>query len=251
MKKNWKYILLSVMLACLFSACKKEDYMDTGVHEPKFKGTVWNYLESRPDMFDTLMVALKAAKLDDVLKNDEVTFFAPPDPCILKSVWVLNQMLFRSGQDSITKLEQIRPEVWKKYLSRYIFKGKNVAKDYRQIDTLNLAAFPGGVYKNIFGEDMNIGVLYNDVISKNESSGGTQVIKYAGYRQLYLNYPYSISVPEEIKDYFVPFITAPVATSDIQPTNGVLHVLQFSKHSFGFQNNEFADEAYLLGVLPK
>ncbi|RKE45289.1 hypothetical protein [Sphingobacterium detergens] len=251
MKKIWKYTFLLLMAVSLFSACKKEDYIDTGVHEAKFNGTIWNYLESRPDLFDTLMVALKVAKLDAVLKNDEVTFFAPPDPCVLKSVWLLNQQLFRSGQDSITKLEQIRPDVWRKYLSRYIFKGKNVAKDYRQIDTLNLAAFPGGVYKNLDGGDMNIGVLYNDVVSKNESSGGTQVIKYAGYRQLYLNYPYSMSVPDEIKDYFVPFITAPVATSDIQPTNGVLHVLQFSKHAFGFQNYEFANEAYLLGVLPK
>jgi len=251
MKKIWKYTFLLLMAVSLFSACKKEDYIDTGVHEAKFNGTIWNYLESRPDLFDTLMVALKVAKLDAVLKNDEVTFFAPPDPCVLKSVWLLNQQLFRSGQDSITKLEQIRPEVWRKYLSRYIFKGKNVAKDYRQIDTLNLAAFPGGVYKNLDGGDMNIGVLYNDVVSKNESSGGTQVIKYAGYRQLYLNYPYSMSVPDEIKDYFVPFITAAVATSDIQPTNGVLHVLQFSKHAFGFQNYEFANEAYLLGVLPK
>jgi len=251
MNKIWKYSFLLLMVISLFAACKKDDYIDTGVHEAKFNGTIWNYLESRPDMFDTLMVALKAAKLDNVLKNEEVTFFAPPDPCILKSVWMLNQQLFRSGQDSITKLEQIRPEVWRKYLSRYIFKGKNVAKDYRQIDTLNLAAFPGGVYKNIAGADMNIGVLYNDVITKNDNSDGNQVIKYAGYRQLYLNYPYSISVPEEFKDYFVPYITAPVATSDIQPTNGVLHVLQFSKHSFGFQSIDFVSEAYLLGVLPK
>lgn len=251
MENIFKYTFLVLMAVSLFSACKKEDYIDTGIHEAKFNGTIWNYLESRPDLFDTLMVALKVAKLDDVLKNDEVTFFAPPDPCILKSVWILNQQLFRSGQDSITKLEQVRPEVWRKYLSRYIFKGKYVAKDYRQIDTLNLAAFSGGVYKNIAGDDMNIGVLYNDVISKNESSGGTQVIKYAGYRQLYLNFPYTFSVPEELQDFLVPYITAPVATSDIQPTNGVLHVLQFSKHSFGFQSYSFANEAFLLGVLPK
>lgn len=251
MKNIFKYAFLVLMAVALFSACKKEDYIDTGIHEAKFNGTIWNYLESRPDLFDTLMVALKVAKLDDVLKNDEVTFFAPPDPCILKSVWILNQQLFRLGQDSITKLEQVRPEVWRKYLSRYIFKGKYVAKDYRQIDTLNLAAFSGGGYKNIAGDDMNIGVLYNDVVSKNESSGGTQVIKYAGYRQLYLNFPYTFSVPEELKDFLVPYITAPVATSDIQPTNGVLHVLQFSKHAFGFQSYSFANEAFLLGVLPK
>jgi hypothetical protein len=41
-----------------------------------------------------------------------------------------------------------------------------------------------------------------------------------------------------------------VATSDIQPTNGVLHVLQFSKHTLGFVGSLFAGDAYTIGVLP-
>ena len=113
MKNIFKYTFLVLMAVSLFSACKKEDYIDTGIHEAKFNGTIWNYLESRPDLFDTLMVALKVAKLDDVLKNDEVTFFAPPDPFILKSVWIFNYQLFRSGHDSITILDKFRLEVWK------------------------------------------------------------------------------------------------------------------------------------------
>ncbi|WP_398455149.1 hypothetical protein AB3466_01400 [Sphingobacterium thalpophilum] len=251
MMKICKYSFLVLMVVSLFLACKKEDYIDTGIHEAKFNGTIWNYLESRPELFDTLMVALKIAGLDDVLKKDEVTFFAPADPCILKSVWTLNKELFLSGQDSVKRFDQISPGVWRKYLSRYIFKGKYVAKDFRQIDTLNLAAFSGGVYKNLEGIDMNIGVLYNDIVSKNDQSENKQVIKYAGYRQLYLNYPYSFAIPEEIKDFIIPYITAPVATSDIQPTNGVLHVLQFSKHIFGFENYGFVNDAYLAGISPE
>lgn len=88
-----------LLVGLALSACKKEDYLDTGVHDPKYKGTIWQYLESRPDLFDTLTVALKIAKLDVVLQNEEVTFFAPPDPSIMKSVWFLNEALFRSGQD--------------------------------------------------------------------------------------------------------------------------------------------------------
>jgi hypothetical protein len=76
------------------------------------------------------------------------------------------------------------------------------------------------------------------------------VIKYAGYRQLYFNFPYSITSPGDIQEYFTPFVTAPVATSDIQPTNGVLHVLQFSKHTLGFVGSLFAGDAYTIGVLP-
>ncbi|UIR55383.1 fasciclin domain-containing protein [Sphingobacterium sp. SRCM116780] len=249
MKNLMKISFMMLIASMILFSCKKEDYIDTGIHDPKFNGTTWQYLESRPELFDTLMVALKIAKLDDVIKNEEVTFFAPPDKSILKSVWKLNESLFRMGQDTITTLDQVRPEVWRKFLSKYIIKGKYLAKDFNQMDTLNLAAFPGGVYKNYEGTDMNIGVLYNDI--KTSSNTGTQIIKYAGYRQLYLNFPYSVAVPDEEQDYFIPFLTAPVATSDIQPTNGVLHVLQFSKHAFGFQTNLFVNEAWTVGILYK
>ncbi|MDH5828163.1 fasciclin domain-containing protein [Sphingobacterium faecium] len=243
MKNLLKNSVFLLVMLLIFTACKKEDYMDTGVHNPNYNGTVWQFLESRPDLFDTLTVALKIAKLDDVLKNEEVTFFAPPDPSILKSVWLLNEALFRSGQDSITSLDQIKPEIWRKYLSQYIMKGKYVAKDFTQLDTLKLDSYPGGVFKTIDGKDMNIGVFYNDVKSSDK-----QVIKYAGYRQLYLNYPYAIPGLEE---FLLPFVTAPVATSDIQPTNGVLHVLQFSKHALGFRSYLFAEDAMVQGILPK
>ncbi|WP_394676983.1 fasciclin domain-containing protein [uncultured Sphingobacterium sp.] len=244
MKSLLKLTLFLALMILGIAACKKDDFIDTGVHNPKFDGTVWQYLESRPDLFDTLMVALKISKLDEVLKKEEVTFFAPPDPTILKAVWRLNRTLYISGQDTIKKLEQIKPQVWRKYLGQYILKGKYLSKDFTQIDTINLAAYPGGVYKNYDGSDMNIGVLYNDVRSND------QVIKYAGYRQLYFNFPYSITSPGDIQEYFTPFVTAPVATSDIQPTNGVLHVLQFSKHTLGFVGSLFAGDAYTIGVLP-
>lgn len=249
MKNLFKIGVLLMLVGVIFSACKKEDFIDTGVHEPTFNGNIWQYLETRPDMFDTLMTALKIAKLDDVIKNEEVTFFAPPDQSILKAVWTLNRALFINGLDTITKLEQVKPEVWKKYLSRYIIKGRYKAKDFRQLDTLNLAAYSGGIYKSYNDTELNIGVLYNDI--RVEGSTGTQVIKYAGYRQLYFNLPYSVAIPEEFRDYFIPFLTAPVATSDIQPINGVLHVLQFSRHTFGFQQFMFAEDAYNLGILPK
>lgn len=243
MKNILKIGTFLLLVGLIFTACKKEDYLDTGVHDPKYKGTIWQYLESRPDMFDTLIVALKIAKLDEVLKNEEVTFFAPPNQSILKSVWAMNQQLFRAGQDSITSLDQVKPEVWRKYLSRYILKGKNLAKDFSQLDTLKLDSYPGGIYKNYENSEVNIGVFYNDI-----RASDNQLIKYAGYRQLYFNYPYSVPGLEEL---LLPFITAPVATSDIQPTNGVLHVLQFSKHTLGFRSFVFANDAINQGILSK
>lgn len=243
MKNLFKIGGFFLLLAVMVSSCKKEDFIDTGLYDPHYNGTIWQYLESRPDLFDTLTVALKIAKLDEVLKNEEVTFFAPPNQSILKSVWLLNESLFRTGEDSITTLDQIKPEIWRKYLSRYIIKGKYVAKDFSQLDTLKLDSYPGGIFKTLDGTDMNIGVLYNDIRASED-----QLIKYAGYRQLYINLPYSIPGLEE---FLMPYVTAPVATSDIQPTNGVLHVLQYSKHALGFRKFLFAEDALIQGIIKK
>lgn len=243
MKNKLKIGLLFLLVGLIFTACKKEDYIDTGIHDPKYKGTIWQYLESRPDLFDTLTVALKIAKLDEVLKNEEVTFFAPPNASILKSIWSLNQTLLLTGQDSITSLDQVKPQVWRKYLGRYIVKGRNLAKDFRQLDTMKLDSYPGGIYKNYDNAEVNIGVIYNDI-----RASDNQLIKYAGYRQLYFNYPYTIP---GLESFLLPFITAPVATSDIQPTNGVLHVLQFSQHALGFRKFLFVEDAINQGILSK
>ncbi|MFD2966779.1 fasciclin domain-containing protein [Sphingobacterium bambusae] len=228
-----------------FSACQKEYYDESGTHDAHFGGSIWEYLETRPELFDTLQVALQIAGLDQVLQREHVTFFAPTDQCVLKSVWALNAYLYESGQDTITSLRQVDPSVWRKFFSRYILKGTYLAKDFPQLDTLNLSAFPGQGYVTYENDDMNIGVLYNDAVTKN-SDGTDQVIKYAGYRQLYLNYPFSRGNNTGVS--YIPFITAPVATSDIQPANGALHVLQFSKHAFGFLSYLFVQEALAKGI---
>ena len=54
------------------------------------------------------------AGLDSVLQNEEITFFAPTDFSIEKSMDYLNEQLYwRRGEDSIKDLHQIQPEVGK------------------------------------------------------------------------------------------------------------------------------------------
>ncbi|GHE23388.1 fasciclin domain-containing protein [Sphingobacterium griseoflavum] len=243
---NCKKILFCILLvAGLFQACQPNYFDDSGTHDPNFNGSMWEYLGTRPELFDTLRVALRLADFEGTLQREDVTFFAPSDQTILRSVWALNSSLRTAGQDTITRLEQVSPAVWRKFLSRYILRGNYRLRDFPQQDTLNLSAFPGQGYLTYDGTDMNIGVLYNDVATVT-SDGSQQVIKYAGYRRLYLNMPYSRSVEGTVN--FVPFITGPVATTDIRPHNGVLHVLQFSLHSFGFLSQLFVQEALAGGI---
>jgi len=243
-KISWIIVLLLMII--FSSACKKEYYLDSGTHEAQFDGTTMDYLKSRPELFDSLIRVIKLAELENVIDNQSMTFFAPANATINKSVFLLNRQLYLLGQDTVKQLDQIDPSVWKKYLSRYILPGKYLLKDFPQLDTTNLDVYPGQGYITFAEEPMNIGVLYNDVVSKN-SAGVEQTIKYAGYRQLYISYVYNFSNESSANQ----FINAPVATSDIQTNSGVLHVLNFSKHNFGFNAYDFSSTAYSIGIKPQ
>ncbi len=245
--KNINLLVLAVLLF-LASACNKEYYVDSGVLTPNYNGTILQYLKSKPAMFDTTVRVIALAGMDEVLDKENVTFFAPTSSSIYKSVKALNAYLLQNGRDTVKQLSQIKPEVWRKTLSLYIFKGTNRLKDYPQIDTLAYTAFPGQSYSSYGGgRIMNIGVIFNDA-----SSGNTS-IKYAGYRQLFLSY---------IKDFTKPqqsLVNIPVATSDIAPNNGIIHVLRqatlsgstlVNKHNFGFVNDIFINDVMASGIMP-
>ncbi|MBC8986304.1 fasciclin domain-containing protein [Pedobacter sp. N36a] len=217
MLKLIKIIVPVLLLATsFFAGCKKEPFFkDTGVHDAKFNGTVLQYLNSKPVHFDSLSRIIKIAGMEEVFDKENITFFAPTSATVHQSVHALNYYLARSGRDTVTRLEQLKPAFWRKMLAMYVFKGNYGLKDYPQIDTAAMQAYPGQGYNSISvdnepGRTMNIGVVYND-------AGG---VKYAGYRQLMISY---------IGDYSNPtksLILNRVASSDIAPTNGRVHVLQ-------------------------
>lgn len=240
---NTSWILTVLLSLIVMTSCQKEYYLDEGVHDPNYDGTTMEFLASRPELFDSLTRIIKLSGLEDVINEGPATFFAPPNASINKSVVMLNRQLYLTGQDTVLELNQIDPAVWRKYLARYIVDDKFLLKDFPQIDTLNLNVYPGQGYLSHLDEPMNIGVLYNDVTSEN-SAGVVQTIKYAGYRQLYISYVYDFSDESTATQ----FITAPVATSDIQTHSGALHVLNFSKHSFGFDAFDFVSTAYSTGI---
>jgi uncharacterized surface protein with fasciclin (FAS1) repeats len=206
MTNNIRFIFLAIISTIIaLSSCRKEYYEDGGVHDPNYDGTILQFLKSRPELFDTLVKVLELGEYSTLLNdpNANVTFFAPTSQSISKSIRALNSVLYTRGQDTVLDVRQVSPEVWKKYLSKYIYRDKYLLKDYPQIDTSDMLAYPGQGYISIGGEAMNIGTFYN---------------------------------------------TNPVATSNIQPNNGVIHVLQYFRHSFGFYSYDFASDAFNMGI---
>ncbi|MDQ8006693.1 MAG: fasciclin domain-containing protein [Pedobacter sp.] len=259
-KLNIRALLVMLLAIGLFISCQKDKYyFDSGTQKGTFDGSVLAFLKSKPQYFDTLTRVIEIAGMNDYFdKEQDITFFAPTSSTIYKSIRGLNAYLMSNGRDTVTKLDQIKPEAWKELLSLYVFKGKNKLKDYPQIDTLNLLAFAGQGYTSINGRTMSIGVLFNDAVSRNASGVEISRVKYAGYRQLYLSYIPNYATPK------VGLKHAPVASSDIAPRNGIVHVLAqetndfnasnqavwVSKHNFGFHTDIFINTVQSYGILP-
>jgi len=241
-----------ITFGLVVTSCHKDDYyIDTGLHKAEYNGTVMDYLEQNQyHLFDSLCKVIRLAGMEDVFKNDSITFFAPADTCILSSVAYLNAQLLLKGKDTITGLDQLPASFWEKELSMYLFKGVHRLKDYPQIDPLAMQVYGGQYYSSYGGKVMNIGVQFNDVNG----------VKYAGYRQLMLGY-FSGETPPDFLPYLIP-----VASSDINPFNGIVHVLQYTRVVtltntdsdetnqlvlpvyFGFEPYEFVQNALAAGI---
>jgi hypothetical protein len=221
-KKNFILIALgSLFLTLTISSCKKEYFIDGGPSKAEYDGTILQYLESHPK-FDSVAQIVKLAGLEDVFNNEEITFFAPTDEVIRRTIGQvnsdvdylrngLNQNLFDLRKDTIRVLADVPSAIWRKYLMRYMFKGKYVLKDYPQLDFNLKPLYPGSFYRGYNDDLANIGVVYN-------SANG---VAYTGYRQLSISYIPDPANPQN-------FIAAAVASSDIQPKNGVIHALAIS-----------------------
>ncbi len=225
------YLALFLFGILILSACNKDDYYeDGGLAVAKYDGSIIQYLETKPVLFDSIVEIIKLAGLEETFQNEEFTFFAPADPDIKQLIGSLdkgglNYRLFNESLDTIKQLSDIDSIIWKKHLYKYMFKGKNTLADYPQIDFDLLGTYPGQNYVSFSGNVSNIGVVYNDIVQKDHETEISR-LKYQGYRQLYLSYIPDFTNPDA-------YINYPVSTSDIQPTNGVIHVLNYTESVFG------------------
>ncbi|WP_447640637.1 MULTISPECIES: hypothetical protein [Chitinophagaceae] len=210
--KRCVYLLGFVLL--LAYGCKKNDYYkDSGTTNPNYSGTVLDYLHSQPGQFDSISKIIHLAGMDDVFRNQTITFFASSDSSVHLAMQTLNDQLAMLGMQPIDRLEQIDSSVWRKYVSLYLFNGAKSLNDYPQVDWSNFSAFSGQSYASYGGYLMNIGVVFND-------AGG---IQYAGYRQLQLSYIGSQTSPKDI----TLWLTLPVVSANIHPSNGYVHALSY------------------------
>lgn len=220
-------IFLLIMASCQ----KQEDYFkDGGLSDPHYEGSIYDYLNENPYWFDTVTYIIEQAGMADMLDGDTVTFFSPTDDAVRVAMDALNAYRYSHVEDSVY-LEDIGPEVWRYFLSMHLLKGKFLAKNFARVDPDNVYAYPGIDYFTSEGFIVNIGLIYEDY--KGVRDVGPRIIRLTDIT----------ADPEHFRN--CPSVT--VMSSDIQPRNGVLHVLNNS-YALGFQVDRFVQmaEQYLL-----
>lgn len=218
--------VFTVLLGILvwMSACKKDEYYrDSGVHDPNFKGSTMDYLDAVPFHFDSVAAIVRLAGMEEVFKEDTLTFFSPTDRCVGRLVKRLNRDLYALGFDTVVNLEDVPAVIWSQYLQLYMFHGANQLKDYPQIDYNLRSIYPGQGYLSWNSAAMNIGVIYND------DNG----VKYVGYRQLSIAF-----IPNPAKP-LDNWNRTDVASSNIITYNGTVHVLRDDHNYFGWDYGKF------------
>ncbi|NII85017.1 MULTISPECIES: hypothetical protein [unclassified Pedobacter] len=244
-----KLMMICAALLLLLNACKRDEYyIDGGRANPDYQGSMLQYLKDKKVPFDTVAQVVKLAGMEEQFSKENFTFFAFDDDVIKRTIGdihtndrnknprllSLNQMLYEAGKDTVKTLDQINPLIWRKYLQRYMFKGVNALKDYPQIDMDLKSIYPGALHYDYNNDVSNIGVVYN-------SANG---IKYIGYRQLVFSYIPDISKPND--NWYISY----VASSDIKPTNGMVHTLRYQGAYLGFSLYEFFNDVYNTGLTP-
>ncbi len=215
------FAIMLLLVIGLFSSCQKDYYEDSGLQNGIYTISTLDFLTKDTFFFDSVVTIIHLADIDHIMADSTITFFSPTDHAIARAMDQLNSERYENFEDSLT-LADIPGEVWRKFLFRYIFRGKYMLKDIARRDPIQLDVYPGMNMESWNGYIMNLGVLFSDY-------EGT---KDVGPRTLTLTDIGNLANPK--------MRTSNVATSDLQTKNGVIHVLD-DNHEFGFSASDFVN----------
>ncbi len=202
-------IILLVVCVMLFASCKKNNgayqYVNSG---STFNGSTYDYLVSKPGVFDSLLFVVNKLGLTDSLKNNKITLFAVSNASFQQVVNKLNVSNKILGKP-LVYLKDIKPNLLDSMICRYIIRGRYLA------DSL---AFSDGV--------MLKGIRYNYPMNAKLSTANATGDLGGG--------PGILTFSDTKKSLFTAnWVSATANSINIRTNNGIIHILE-STHPFGF-----------------
>lgn len=209
--KNFKvYFLLSVLFIFSLSCTKDGGYHDPQQEDKEFKGTTYEYLKSKPGIYDSLLVAIDRIGAKKLLNDSSVTLFAVTNSGFQIALTNLNN-LYALSEKPAQSLTTVKYAQLDTMINQYIIKGKYTADSLRQQDGLLLGTAR-------YGYPMHARIL--KATSSGYLKGGPEYITISDTRRSQFN-----------RDW----VSSNTGSINIRTSNGVVHVM-VADHVFGFDN---------------
>lgn len=194
--------IITLLLLC---SCTKENYIDTGVSNGKFDGTMYEFLQSNSYNWDSTVLVIKRAGLEYIFDGSDsrykdITFFGPVNHSIRR--YILD--------NEYTCVNDIPEDVCREFMLRHVS-----VKSYKKEDIGFSVPDISGVVNGgtmILCEGGNTLHAYNIQTSYGNVAGAGPVI---------LNL---LSIDKKK--------SVPMATPNLETTTGVVHALNGS-YTFG------------------
>ncbi|WP_285008916.1 fasciclin domain-containing protein [Pedobacter faecalis] len=231
------------VVALLFGAlliqfgCKKEDTYKKAVDiTMEVNMNTYDYLKSKPGVYDSLLYVIDRMGLTETLKSGEVTLFAPSNESFRIAIRNLNDVrkaqskpamflgtIATGPTDNMLPREKPKARADKEHLdtmiNMYIVEGLHTAGEFALGDGLPLTA-------NKVGYPMHGKRVFAD--AQGWKGGGSEVIEFSNTKR-------SVFVPQWAK--------TTTTSVNIKTTNGIVHLLE-PDHVFGF--DEFVTRLTLI-----
>ena len=200
--------LFSVITLLAASCAKDGGYFDATVADKTFQGTTYEYLKSKPGVFDSLVSVIDRLNLQETLNDSNVTLFAVTNPSFRLAITNLNNL--RRSTDKLPQyLYNVDSVQLDTMASQYIIKGSVTSDQLSLQDGLGL-------------ESVRTFYPMHGKLAKSSSSGyvdgGPGVIEFSNTNK-----------SKFVRDW----VTTSTTANNIKTSNGLIHVIS-PDHIFGF-----------------
>lgn len=213
MKKISHILLLLFSIGVLFG-CKQADeyYLNFDKLNVKYDGTIYQYLEHQPGVYDSLMLMLeRLPELKEKLKNsnESITYFAVNNRSFELAIENLNTVRKNEGKEPLY-IEDIKLEVLDTLAYRYVFD--------ELVDIKLIKPYLDGYVISSSKYEYDMHAQYRVLTASGIVGGGEQQIVFS-------------DVNESIYERY--WQRANTKAVDLQTDNGFVQTLS-SQHDFGF-----------------
>jgi len=208
-KKPYSIMLLA--LISLMAACSNYDgYYDPAILEKGYNGNVYEYLKSKPGVYDSLLKAVDRLQLEGTLRDSNITLFALSNSSFQLALTNLNNLRKLNDRPS-EYLTSIDGNQLDTMLTQYIIRGEYTSDSLATQDGLPL-------YGVKYGYPMHGRLL--QTTSSGYADGGPTVIQLSDTKR---------------SQFERNWISTTTGSINLKTTNGVIHVVS-ADHVFGFND---------------